>query len=174
MICRSFFYIPDIALCQFYRFQITSPNLPSVCFVYDVFLWTEMVCFEVVRSISVLWKAEVGTYGGPDEPSVWVGLQAHLVHPPSGLVLCMEGLRNPWIFLYTLGSQILWEVFLLAQGPVFWKVPVKVHFNYLMCTTLRQCEASLSPSGGVFEACVPGLSFWMHWGLWTSFKDKGT
>ena len=25
-----------------------------------------------------LWKAEVGTYGGTDEPSVRVGLQAHL------------------------------------------------------------------------------------------------
>lgn len=78
MICRSFFYIPDIALCQFYRFQITSPSLPSVCFVYDVSLWTERLCFEVVRSISVLWKAEVGTYGGTDEPSVRVGLQAQL------------------------------------------------------------------------------------------------
>ena len=81
------------------------------------------------------------------------------VHPPTGLVLCMEGLRNPRVFLSTQGSQILWEVFLLAQSPVFWTVPVKVQINYLMCTTLRECEASLSPSGGVYEACVLGLSF---------------
>ena len=37
-----------------------------------------MLRFEVVRSSSVLWKAEVGTYGGSDEPSVWVGLQTNL------------------------------------------------------------------------------------------------
>ena len=56
----------------------------------------------------------------------------------------MEGLRNPRVFLSTLGSQIPQEVFLLAQGPVFWKVPVKVQINYLMCTTLMKhvCWAS--------------------------------
>ena len=81
------------------------------------------------------------------------------VHPPTGLVLCMEGLRNPRVFLSTLGSQILWEVFLLAQSPVFWKVPVKVQIDYLMCNTLRECEASLSPSGGVYEACVLASAF---------------
>ena len=89
LICRSFFYIPDIAFYQFYRFQITSPSLPSVGFVYDVFLWTEVLCFEVVRSSSVLWKAEVGTYGGSDEPSV-----LGLADPPGSILL--QGWCSVW------------------------------------------------------------------------------
>lgn len=63
---------------------------------------------------------------GPDEPSVWVGLQAHLVSSLWRAGALYGGLEESRVFLYywALKSPIR-EVFLLAQALCFGRVQLK-------------------------------------------------